>query len=200
MGILTVLFNRQIMQYLGTDALAVYGPIVNVSTFVQCCAYSVGQAAQPLISVNFGAGAAAASGKPCGTRFAPPPCSACSGRRSACSARTCTSISSSKPTAAILEIAPAIIRCYSLSFILLPLNIFSTYYFQALIRPEGRLRGIGPARLCVDQRDFDSAASAAGGRGAVWLAMPITEALVAVYAVWMIARYTKALPVEKAAA
>ena len=44
MGILTVLFNRQIMQYLGSDALAIYGPIINVSTFVQCCAYSVGQA------------------------------------------------------------------------------------------------------------------------------------------------------------
>ena len=34
-GELTVLFNRQIMKYLGTNALAVYGPVVNVSTFVQ---------------------------------------------------------------------------------------------------------------------------------------------------------------------
>lgn len=56
MGILTVLFNRQIMKYLGADALAIYGPIIQVSTFVQCCAYSVGQAAQPIISTNFGAG------------------------------------------------------------------------------------------------------------------------------------------------
>ena len=56
MGILTVLFNRQIMRYLGSDALAVYGPIINVSTFVQCCAYSVGQAVQPIISTNYGAG------------------------------------------------------------------------------------------------------------------------------------------------
>ena len=56
MGILTILFNRQIMRrYLGPDALAVYGPIINVSTFVQCCAYSVGQAAQPIISMNLGA-------------------------------------------------------------------------------------------------------------------------------------------------
>ena len=47
MGILTVLFNRQIMKYLGSDALAIYGPIIQVITFVQCCAYSVGQAAQP---------------------------------------------------------------------------------------------------------------------------------------------------------
>lgn len=56
MGILTALFNRQIMQYLGSDALAIYGPIINVSTFAQCCAYSVGQASQPIISTNFGAG------------------------------------------------------------------------------------------------------------------------------------------------
>ena len=31
-----MLFNRQILQGLGTDALAVYGVIVNVSTMVQC--------------------------------------------------------------------------------------------------------------------------------------------------------------------
>ena len=35
---------------------AIYGPIINVSTFVQCCAYSVGQAAQPIMSTNYGAG------------------------------------------------------------------------------------------------------------------------------------------------
>lgn len=29
MGILTVLFNRQIMKYLGSDALAIYGPIIS---------------------------------------------------------------------------------------------------------------------------------------------------------------------------
>lgn len=55
MGILTILFNRQIMKYLGSDALAIFCPIIQVSTFVQCCAYSVGQASQPIISTNFGA-------------------------------------------------------------------------------------------------------------------------------------------------
>lgn len=62
MGILTMLFNRQIMRLLGSDALAVYGIIVNVSTIVQCCGYSVGQAAQPILSQNFGAGLYPASG------------------------------------------------------------------------------------------------------------------------------------------
>lgn len=55
MGILTMLFNRQILKYLGTDALSVYGIIINISTFVQCCAYSIGQALSllsPRISVR----------------------------------------------------------------------------------------------------------------------------------------------------
>ena len=30
MGILTILFNRQIMKYLGTNALSEYGIIVNI--------------------------------------------------------------------------------------------------------------------------------------------------------------------------
>lgn len=56
MGILTMLFNRQILKYLGTDALAVYSIIINISTFVQCCTYSIGHASQPMLSANFGAG------------------------------------------------------------------------------------------------------------------------------------------------
>ena len=40
------------------------------------------------------------------------------------------------PTPEILAIAPAIIRTYALSFLLLPFNIFSTYYFQAMMKPS----------------------------------------------------------------
>ena len=42
---------------------------------------------------------------------------------------------SSWPHAQILRIAPFILRSYGISFLLLPLNIFSTYYFQALMKP-----------------------------------------------------------------
>ena len=55
MGILTMLFNWQILHYMGTDELAVYGVIVMVSTFVQCCGYGIGQGAQPILSQNYGA-------------------------------------------------------------------------------------------------------------------------------------------------
>lgn len=133
MGILTVLFNRQIMRYLGSDALAVYGPIINVSTFVQCCAYSVGQAVQPIISTNYGAGK--------GSRIRETLRLAL--YTTAAFALFWTALSFAapnlyirvfmSPTPEILAIAPAIIRVYALSFLLLPLNIFSTYYFQSIM-------------------------------------------------------------------
>ena len=120
----------------GTAALAVYGPIINVSTFVQCCAYSVGQAAQPLISTNFGAGQGSriretlryALGT---TAFFGLFWTALSLAVPNLYTRIFTS-----PTPEILAIAPAIIRTYALSFLLLPFNIFSTYYFQAIMQPQ----------------------------------------------------------------
>lgn len=135
MGILTMLFNRQILKYLGTEALSVYGIIINISTFVQCCAYSIGQASQPMISTNFGAG---------------------KGRRIAETLKYALGTAAvfglvwtalvvfvpnlfvrifMSPTDGILAIAPNIIRSYGISFLLLPFNIFSTYYFQALMEP-----------------------------------------------------------------
>ena len=51
----------------------------------------------------------------------------------------------------IYAIAPAILRTYGLSFLLLPLNIFSTYYFQSLLRPA-------PPSLCRWPGGWSSAA------------------------------------------
>ena len=132
MGILTVLFNRQIMRYLGADALAIYGPIIQVSTFVQCCAYSVGQAAQPIISTNFGAGRGDRIRETLRlalwtTAFFGVFWTALSYAASAFSWR---------PRRKFSAMAPAIVRTYALSFLLLPFNIFSTYYFQATQRDE----------------------------------------------------------------
>lgn len=39
-------------------------------------------------------------------------------------------------TEEILKITPNIVRGYGLSFLLLSVNIFSTYYFQALMNPS----------------------------------------------------------------
>lgn len=192
MGILTVLFNRQIMRYLGTDALAVYGPVVNVSTFVQCCAYSVGQASQPIISINFGA-------KQWGRiketlRYALYTVAVFSLFWTSLS-MICPNLYIyifMKPTANILEIAPTIIRCYSISFIMLPLNIFSTYYFQVLMKPKAAF-WVSVFRGFIISGILIILLPIVAGANSVWLAMPITEALVAFYAIFMIIKYTKAM-------
>ena len=192
MGILTVLFNRQIMRYLGSDALAVYGPIINVSTFVQCCAYSVGQAVQPIISTNYGAGK--------GSRIRETLRLAL--YTTAAFALFWTALSFAapnlyirvfmSPTPEILAIAPAIIRVYALSFLLLPLNIFSTYYFQSIMQPRAALI-VSVARGLVISGILILLLPVLTGPDSLWFAMPVTELLTAVYTIFAIRRYTKAL-------
>lgn len=192
MGILTVLFNRQIMRYLGTSALAVYGPVVNVSTFVQCCAYSVGQASQPILSINFGAKQWQRIREV--LRYALYTVAAFSLFWTALSL-ICPNLYIyifMKPTDAILEMAPAIIRSYSLSFVLLPLNIFSTYYFQALMKPNAALI-VSVSRGCIVSGILILLLPLAAGPDALWFAMPVTELVVAAYAIRRIRSYTNAL-------
>lgn len=196
MGILTTLFNRQIMKYLGTNALSVYGVIVNISTIVQCCAYSVGQAAQPLFSINYGA-------KKWGRIRET--------LRYALYAAAFFSVVWTilifavpngfirifmAPTEAIYGIAPFIMRSYGISFLLLPLNIFSTYYFQSLMEPGASFfvsvsRGLVVSGLLIYGLPLFF------GGSALWFAMPITEAVVAAAVIYLIRRFTGRLGKEQ---
>ena len=192
MGILTILFNRQIMKYLGTNALSVYGIIVNVSTFVQCCAYSVGQASQPIVSVNYGV--------KLGMRIKETLKYALYSVAFFSLFWTVLSLLVPNmfirifmtPTQEILRIAPASISCYGVSFLFLPFNIFSTYYFQAILKSKVSfiisvtrgliLSGILIFILPLINVDY------------LWLTMPLTELFVAMFAVITMVRYTKHLP------
>lgn len=197
MGILTMLFNRQILKYLGTDALSVYGIIINISTFVQCCAYSIGQASQPMISTNYGAGK--------GERIAQILKYALGTAAVFGLIWTALAVFAPNlfvrifmtPTEEILAIAPGIIRSYGISFLLLPFNIFSTYYFQALMRPKTSFV-VSVSRGAVISGILISILPAVAGANAIWFAMPITELLVAIYVTMRMAQYTKAVSVERA--
>lgn len=195
-AVICILFNRQIMKYLGSNALAIYGIIINISCFVQCCAYSVGQAAQPIISVNLGA------------------------RKNRRIKETLkyalvtiaffsvfwTILSMAvpnlyvkifmTPTAEILDIAPMIIRVYGISFLLLPLNIFSTYYFQSLMKAKTAF-GVSMARGVVISAILLYLLPAFFGANALWMTMPITELVVGIYAAIMIKKYTRQLKGEE---
>lgn len=189
MGIVTLLFNRQISIYLNNDALSVYGIIINISTFVQCCSYSVGQAAQPIISINLGAKKYDRIKKTL----------LCALITSFVFSIFWTSLSMIAPNiyvyifmsdnSSILEIAPKIIRLYSLSFIFLPLNVFSTYFFQAIKKIRISLlisvfRGLLLSSLLILVLPLIN-------NDALWLAMPLNELLIAIIVIVLIIYYDK---------
>lgn len=189
MGIIAMLFNRQIMGYLGSDALAVFGVIVQVSCIAQCSTYGIGQAVQPIISANYGVGAtnriaqvrkyALWSVAICGVLW--------TGLMLTCPNAFVRLFMA--PTESVLQMAPGIMRIYGLAYLFLPLNTLATYYFPSIGVPRAALvislgRGILLCGILV------YLLPALLGSGAIWWVMPITEFLVAIYA--LLSMYRKA--------
>ena len=88
--------------------------------------------------------------------------------------------------------APTIVRTYALSFLLLPFNIFSTYYFQAIMKPKAAFV-VSVARGLVISGILIMALPALVNADAIWFAMPVTELLVMLYAASATVKYTRAL-------
>lgn len=192
MGILSMMFNNQIMKYSGSSALAVYGVIINVNTLVQACAYGVGQAAQPIISTNYGAGEGARIRKTLRLSL----------MTVAVLSILWTALTMAlpdplirlfmSPTPEVLSIAPEIMRKYFISFLLLTYNIYATYYFQAIMQPKASmavsvLRGMVVSGLLI------YTLPALFGAEALWLAMPVTEAVIEVMVTVLMRRYNRSI-------
>ena len=190
MGILTMIFNRQILKYLGTDALSVYGIIINISTFVQCCAYSIGQASQPIISVNYGAGEKRRIGEVLKYALGTAAVFGAAWTLAAELVPNGFVRIFMTPTDSILSIAPGIIRRYGISFLLLPFNIFSTYYFQAMMKPSTAFV-VSVGRGAVLSGVLIYLLPILAGADSIWFAMPITELVVAVFVAVMMRRCQK---------
>ena len=189
MGIIGVLFNRQIMRYLGADALAIYGILTQITAFVQCLSYGTGQAAQPIISQNYGAGQYGRIRE----------CTKYGLYTSVAMGLVWTGIMLvfpdgivrlfMMPTPTVLEMAPRILRIYGLSYALLPFNIFATYFFQALMKPNISLAA-SVARGAVVSGVLILLLPVIAGGDNIWFAMLLTESLVAAFCAWHILRCT----------
>lgn len=182
MGIVAILFNRQIMFYFGADALAVFGVIVQVTAVVQCSSYGLGQAAQPLLSANFAAGLESRIGEIKKLALWTASFFGVFWYATVLAFPNAYVHLFMTPTDAVLQIAPQIMRIYSFSFLLLPLNIFATYYFQSVMKPKIALI-ISMARGIVLCSVLVFVLPALFGKDALWWVMPITEALVAGYVI-----------------
>lgn len=190
MGILTILMNQQIMKYLNSDALAVYGVLINISTFAQCSAYGVGQAAQPILSQNYGAKQMDRVKKL--LLYNVYSCLVIS-------VIFVTSVMAfpngfihlfMTPTESVLSIAPNIMRIYALAFIFLPFNVYSTYYFQAILRTKTSIiislaRGIFISGLLILVLPLILSSNS------IWCAIPISELITTIIVVFCMLKKEK---------
>ena len=124
--------NNQIMKYCGAPALALYGVLGTVSALFLSIFSGVGQAAQPIVSENYGAGNlrrcidAENLGIKTSVLFG------------SVFAVLCMAFPVEitgifmKMTPEVEEITPYILRVYSLSFVPLAINTFATCYLQSV--------------------------------------------------------------------
>lgn len=139
MGIVVVLFNNQIMRYFGSNELAVYGVAGNLFTLIQTFSYGIGNAAQPIVAENMGAGKPERVHQ---TRKL----GCCVAAVIGLTAMTAALLMPSQivrlymnPSAEILSSAPGILRRYFTCLLFLPFNVYAAYYLQAVQRVKASL-------------------------------------------------------------
>ena len=184
--VVTYIINNQIMRYSGPAALAVYGMMSTVVALFLSIFSGVGEAAQPIVSVNFGAGnrerhqgvgklgvkTAAAFGLVCLALCALFP-----------SQMTAIFM---KVTPEVAEIAPYIIRVYAIAFMPMAVNLFATAYLQSVSKANkatvvSMLRGLVLSSILLYILPVFM-----GGDG-IWWAVTLAEVFAAVVALWYLA-------------
>lgn len=192
MGIMTMLYNKQILRLLNNDALSVFGAIASLTTIVQCCSYSIGQAAQPILSANFGA-------------------KQMERVRQVLKYGIVTAIIFGAfwafvtlvfptgvikifmdATDSVIAIAPGIMRKYGIGYLFAPFTLFATYYFQSILKAKVSM-GISLSRGLIVGAVMLYVLPPIFGADSIWFATPIAEISVAIVTVILMRKFTKEL-------
>ncbi len=192
MGVMTMLYNKQILRLLTSDSISVFGAIASLTTVVQCCSYSIGQAAQPILSANFGA-------------------KRMDRVRQVLKYGVVTSIVFGafwafvtlafpngvirifmNATDSVLAIAPGIMRKYCTGYLFAPFTLFATYYFQSILRARTSL-GISLSRGLIVGGVLLYLLPPIFGADSLWLATPLSEISVALVTAFLMRKFTKEL-------
>lgn len=191
-GVVTLLFNRQLLFYIGDIGVVVYGIISNTACVVISVSNGIAQTVQPILSANFGAGK---RGRVLEARRL--------GLIAALSAGVIFAGSGYlfpvqlshlflEPTEEILRMAVPAIHLYFASFLIGEWNILYGTYFQSVVRPGlslliTLLRGVIlnsilvfllPALLGVD---------------GIWITVTVSEFITALVTTYLIRRERKEL-------
>ena len=180
--VVTYIINNQIMRYSGPAALAVYGMMSTVVALFLSIFSGVGEAAQPIVSVNFGAGKPEryrATGK-LGLKTAAVMGAMCFGLCALFPEQVASIFM--KVTPEIAEIAPYIIRVYAIAFMPMAVNLFATAYLQSVSKANkattvSMLRGLVLSSVLLYILPLFM-----GGDG-IWWAVTLAEDLAMVIAI-----------------
>lgn len=192
MGIMTTLYNRRVLHLLNNDALSVFGAIASLTTVVQCCSYSIGQAAQPILSANFGARKMDRVRRVLKYGIVTSVAFGAFWMLIAMALPTTIIRFFMDATDSVLAIAPAILRKYSISYLLAPFTLFATYYFQSILKARISL-GISLSRGLIIGGVMLYLLPALFGADSLWFATPVAEISVAAVTAILMRRFTRRL-------
>lgn len=176
-GIVILLFNIQLLRYVGDLGVVVYGIVSNSALIVSSVSNGISQASQPLMAVNFGAGL---KDRVVQTRKMGEKAAVISGILFASVGIFCPEMMVYmfvEPTPEIIQMAVPAVRIYFLSFLGTGFNILMGTYFQSVLKP-GLALSVSLLRGLVINGLLVMALPAIFGVNGIWMTMTVTEAAV----------------------
>ena len=188
MSFLVILFNNQVMRYYGATELAIYGICSNIFSTFQTFSYGIGNAAQPIMAQNLGAGQPDRVRKTAWLGI----------RTSLILSLALTAIMLLFPaqvtriymdtTEEVVRLAVPLLRQYFICMLFMPLNVFATFCLQAVMKIKPTLvvsvlRGVVLCAVLVYLLPVIF------GAGSIWYVMLITEAVTAAVAVYYMRKH-----------
>lgn len=178
-GVIMLLFNLQLLKYVGDIGVVVYGIISNVALVVTSLSNGIAQAAQPMISANYGAGKAVRVREGRNLSLAVAMAAGVLFTSSGFLIPVPIAELFLVPTEQIIAMAVPAIKLYFVSFVISEWNIICGTYFQAIVKPKLSLmitvmRGV--ALNCI----LVFVLPAMFGVSGIWAVVTVSEAMTAI--------------------
>lgn len=189
-GIVMFIFNIEILKCAGDIGVSMYGIICNTVIIVTCLCNGINQAAQPILSTNYGAGLAQRIGqvRRLGIKTALCICSipAILGLL----VPNLFTYIFLEPNDEILAMSPIAIRTYFIGFFVMGINMFVVGYFQSISKPYLSLI-VCLARGCVLSIIFVAVLAPLFGIIGIWASVPLAEFVTLFIALFFLKKTTK---------
>ena len=189
-GIVMFIFNIEILKCAGDIGVSMYGIICNTVIIVTCLCNGINQAAQPILSTNYGAGLAQRIGqvRRLGIKTALCICSipAILGLL----VPNLFTYIFLEPNDEILAMSPIAIRTYFIGFFVMGINMFVVGYFQSISKPYLSLI-VCLARGCVLSIIFVAVLAPLFGIIGIWASVPLAEFVTLFIALFFLKMTTK---------